>query len=254
MKTLLSLLLILSPLAVSTVAHAGDYDDLDAPDSSRRGSKAPKAKKGNEARASRQALENEIVREIERGLYAKSTVGTTIYLGNLGNTMDPGTTTVFTLGKDFHDTATDSMAWEVSLYQGLHNGLDYSQQGQISTQGYPPALLHQGDSRSFMAMAAYEYSTYPSRRVGLGVRAGGGVMIVPLLMEASHYQTDVVVGAWRGTSSAIHDGIHPVGFAGPTFEYYTKLSHFSVGVDADVMYAVGMDLGLTAAGYLKYTF
>ena len=43
-------------------------------------------------------------------------------------------------------------------------------------------------------------------------------------------------------------------FAGPTFEYYTKLSHFSVGVDVDVVYGIGWDLGLNATGALKYTF
>jgi hypothetical protein len=41
---------------------------------------------------------------------------------------------------------------------------------------------------------------------------------------------------------------------GPTFEYYTKLSHFSAGIDVDVFYAIGFDLGLNATGNLKYTF
>ena len=41
---------------------------------------------------------------------------------------------------------------------------------------------------------------------------------------------------------------------GPTFEYYTKLSHFSVGLDADVFYAFTFDLGASVTGYLKYTF
>ena len=37
-------------------------------------------------------------------------------------------------------------------------------------------------------------------------------------------------------------------------EYYTKLSHFSVGADIDVLYMLGLDLALNPTGYLKYTF
>jgi hypothetical protein len=41
---------------------------------------------------------------------------------------------------------------------------------------------------------------------------------------------------------------------GPTIEYYTKLSHFSVGMDLDVTYVLNFDLGISPLGYLKYTF
>ena len=41
---------------------------------------------------------------------------------------------------------------------------------------------------------------------------------------------------------------------GPAFEYYSKLAHFSVGLDADIFYAIGFDLGANAIGYMKYTF
>jgi hypothetical protein len=41
---------------------------------------------------------------------------------------------------------------------------------------------------------------------------------------------------------------------GPTIEYYTKLSHFSIGVDVDVYYVINFDLAVAPAGFLKYTF
>ena len=41
---------------------------------------------------------------------------------------------------------------------------------------------------------------------------------------------------------------------GPAFEYYSNLAHFSVGLDADIFYAIGFDLGANAIGYMKYTF
>ena len=52
----------------------------------------------------------------------------------------------------------------------------------------------------------------------------------------------------------VHDQPHPVVLGGPTLEYYTKLSHFSAGIDTDIFYAVGFDLGVSATGTLKYTF
>jgi hypothetical protein len=52
----------------------------------------------------------------------------------------------------------------------------------------------------------------------------------------------------------VHENPHFMGFAGPTLEYYTKLSHFSVGIDADIVYAYDFDLGAHFSGYLKYTF
>ena len=47
---------------------------------------------------------------------------------------------------------------------------------------------------------------------------------------------------------------HPVVRGGPPFEFYTKLSHFSLGVDTDIFYAVNFDLGLSITGSMKYTF
>ena len=57
-----------------------------------------------------------------------------------------------------------------------------------------------------------------------------------------------------GGDPGMQNSPKPVVFGGPTFEYYTKLSHFSVGVDVDVFYGIGWDLGLNGSGALKYTF
>ena len=73
-------------------------------------------------------------------------------------------------------------------------------------------------------------------------------------MDEAYYQQEVVGGAWGGNDFGFHDTPHPMVIGGPTFEYYTKLAHFSVGVDADVFYAIGFDLGASVSGSLKYTF
>lgn len=243
MKTLLTIILLTSPILLESVALAQDYDDLDSDGRERR----PKKKKPKKERQSREAqLESEIIREIERGFYVKSMVGASMYLLDLAPTLQPGTALTLAVGQDFVDTDSTSMSWEVGLYQGVHNGVAWFDQAGLPNP-------HQGDSHTFAFMANYEWSTYPTRRLGLGLRAGAGVMSVPLLIEKSEYVASVIP-TWGGQESAIHKNIHPLGFAGPTVEYYTKLSHFSLGADVDVMYAVGMDLGLSFQGYFKYTF
>ena len=73
-------------------------------------------------------------------------------------------------------------------------------------------------------------------------------------MHEGTYQSVVVEEAWEGNRPLVHDQSHPVVIGGPTIEYYTKLSHFSVGADIDATYAVGFDLGLSATATIKYTF
>ena len=50
-----------------------------------------------------------------------------------------------------------------------------------------------------------------------------------------------------------HSTPHPVGSGGVELEYYSKLSHFSVGMNVDAVYAIGFDLSVNASAFLKYT-
>jgi hypothetical protein len=81
---------------------------------------------------------------------------------------------------------------------------------------------------------------------------GAGALSSPLLIDEDAYQREVIPEF--GGDPGWHSGIKPLFVFGPTFEYYSKLSHFSVGIDADVFYGIGWDLGLNATGYFKYTF
>ena len=199
-----------------------------------------------------------VVREIERGWFLKSNVGSTIYLGARRQVLRPGTTLAVTFGADLLDKPTTSAGFEVILQQAMHNGLSYDVQPQV----VDPSAFTQGDMYTFSAVLAGEFSFYPVRRFGIGARLGGGVMLTPLLLERTAYDEQVVgtggsnSGAWGGPQfrPAVHDSPHPVILVGPTFEYYTKLSHFSIGVDADFIYAIGVDFGTSITGYLKYTF
>ena len=201
------------------------------------------------------------IREIERGYYVRSSLGGAMYLLNVSQVLYPGMSSGVTFGQDFVDREKTSMAWEISFTTATHNGLQaYDQDQSVVTQAtlydeglLPRNALTQGDSRTFNIIGSYEFSGYPGRRFGLGVRADAGIMLMPLLIPAEYYDS-VILPGWGETVSPNHRKVYPVFGLGPTFEYYTKLSHFSVGADAIITYAVGLDLGANFGGYLKYTF
>lgn len=194
------------------------------------------------------------VREIVRGFYAKTNVGGAAYLGSFSQVVNAGSFVGLSVGQDFVDTERQSMAWEVALQQGLHNGTDIRSQADSEfgcrlNAGLFPCT--EGDLRTYTVAANYEISFYPTRRLGVGARAGAGVLFSPHLIESAEWE-EVVQDV--GGDPTVQGSPKPVVFGGPTMEYYTKLSHFSVGLDVDVFYGIGWDLGLNASGHLKYTF
>ena len=231
-RLLLPAMLALAPTLSSSVAFAQDDEDPSAP-----------SKESARARA-----EEKPVREIVKGFYADAAVGGAMFLGQLRGTVDPGTFSSLAIGQDFVDSEKLSMAWEVGFSQGVHNGLGYDVQGQV---GGP---YIEGDIRTYLATGGLEASFYPARRLGVGIKAGGGVLFAPLLMVDEYYQTEVVSKAWHGADGGFHNGPHPLVRAGPTFEYYTKLAHFSIGADVNFFYALTFDFGADFTGYMKYTF
>lgn len=240
-----STLLRLSLLGMISVgsALAQDPTDLDSTDE-KKGSAADRARSGP-------------VREINRGLFMKANVGGAFFLGSLSSALSAGTSTSVSVGQDFLDRERTSMAWEFAVQQGVHQGADYLTQAQA---GGP---FIQGDSRTYTIAALLEWNTYPARRWGVGARAGAGVMIAPLLMQKDYYGTGTappglgrtILQEWGlAADPGYHNSPHPTLIGGPNIEYYTKLSHFSVGLDVDVFYAIGFDLGASATGNMKYTF
>ena len=222
----------------STAAFAQDYDDLDSSDDSSRRSRS-------------QEIDRD-VREITKGTYAKANVGGAFYLGSYSQFVRAGTALGLGIGRDFVNQERTSMAWELQLSQGIHNGTYYQTQADQGCVAQGNCI--QGDLRTYTFAGSLEWSTYPNRRFGVGIRGGAGLLLSPLLMDPDYYQQEVVGGAWGGFDPGVHGVPHPIVMGGPTFEYYTKLAHFSVGVDADVFYAIGFDLGASVSGSLKYTF
>lgn len=186
------------------------------------------------------------IREIEKGTYAQANIGAAIFLGDFAGAVSPGTALALSIGHDFVDQETTSMAFEFDFIQGIHNGVNYQQQTDVG-----PYV--EGDLRTYTLVGLLEWSYYPARRVGIGLRAGGGMMTSPLLMDEGAYHEEVL-GEWGIADPGYHGVWHIVGMGGPCIEYYTKLNHFSVGLNADVTYAIDFDLGMNVTAALKYTF
>jgi hypothetical protein len=193
----------------------------------------------------------DLIREVERGYYFAANVGSTIYTNthgittNNGSLLSPVISLNIGVGSDFIDRERLSVAWQISFQQSLQNGPREDEVTQL------PAYV-QGDIHTFAGVATLEASAYPTRRLGIGIKAGGGVMVIPLLMHPVTYE-EVIVAAW-GQRAQVHEAPLAVITGGPTVEYYTKLSHFSVGVDVDISYVFDFDLGIMPSGFLKYTF
>ncbi len=247
--------LLAAALITSPTAFAQDEDSEDSDTVSEDEDEGSSKKKSKKKSSGRKESAGKI-REIVRGVYAKADVGGAGYLLGLKDSVQAGTLVGLGVGQDFVDNEKQSMAWEVNILQGIHNG------GAAALQTSPdiqcpggPAVCTEGDLRTYSLQASYEFSAYPTRRIGIGFRVGAGAMYSPLLIDATAYNEEIIPSpAYGGADPGFHGGIHPYGFGGPAFEYYTKLSHFSVGINADVFYAVGWDLGLNGAGSLKYTF
>jgi len=240
---LLALLLPLSPVAIQP-AFADDEEDGGSGYLEDEGSSNTKGRQ-------RTSLSEGTVKEIQRGIFGKANVGGLGYVGLMGVSTRPGIMLNMAVGQDFVDQEKLSMSWELALSQGVNGGDDFYTQAAIGC-GIAPCT--QGDIRSYTVEALYEVSFYPTRRLGIGLRVGAGGLYSPLLIEANAYQNEVLPEFGLAADPGYHNAFHVLALGGPTFEYYTKLAHFSIGVDADFFYGVGWGMGWDGSGYLKYTF
>jgi hypothetical protein len=200
---------------------------------------------GLSAFAAEGKAKEQVIREVERGLFVKSNIGSTVMLAPAGY-LSGVMSVQLGLGQEFIDKENLSVAWEADFHQSLFNGPVLEALPLVQ-----PVV--QGDIHVFGGLAGLEASFYPTRRLGIGAMAQGGVFLAPVLMEPTAYAEEVVP-IW-GVEPTANAGPIPVVGITPTLEYYTKLSHFSVGVDVAALYWVTIGgFGLTPTGYLKYTF
>lgn len=222
-------------LSVATPALAQSRPDLD----------------GTGRRGVDKAAKEKVVREIERGVYLRANAGTTILVGPRSALLKAGTTLDFTVGQDVLDKVKASAGWEINITQSIFNA-KFSSYDELPGSSIDPRFYVQGDSYMLGLTVGGGGQAYPVRRLGIGGHAGAGIAYLPLLLEKNAYQTRVVPD-W-GVDPGLYNSVKLMIYAGPTLEYYTKLSHFSLGIDVNFMYVLGFDYGIRASGFFKYSF
>jgi hypothetical protein len=224
--------LALSVALPATDALAQDEFDEEERTRSRRGRKAPTA------------------REIHHGVYIKATFGSVGWFGTLGAVSSFGTAAGFEFGYDVMDQLGMTLSITGTFYQGINNGLSAE---DVQTNGIAVAVpnITQGDFRSIGGLVGARLGFNPGkrkvRRWTIAVDIKGGIYFSPALRDAGDYSA----GLLQQSPGAL---ILP-GFG---IEHFTRLSHFSFGIDLHVPLIVGTPAGFVAGldvtPFLKYTF
>ena len=233
-------------------------DDLDLDDRSRRvrRSETKKTKKKRKRPA----------REVVKGAYAKINIGPLFWLGDIRGdnvsrtgTSSSGTEMDFSFGYDIVDTLGFTLAVEGSFFQTITNGTGVSEDLNRDRIGLPSPI--QGDFRVFGGIVAVRAGPNLGgkrvKRLNISGHAGGGIGYSPPLVDL---QDPTIAGRIASEYGGILQG-RPLGLVqgGVGFEYYTKLSHFSLGLDVDFNVMIGgaaplIAMGLATNIFVKYTF
>ncbi len=236
----------------------GDDEDLELDrDKSARDRRKERARTKKKKRATR---------EVVKGLYAKINIGPLFWFGSIKGdnvsrtgTSSTGTEMDFSLGYDIVDTLPFTLAVEASFFQVITNGTGVSEDLNRDRIGLPSAI--QGDFRIYGAIVAVRAGPNLGgkrvKRLNISGHAGGGIGYSPPLIDM---QSPTVAGRIASEYGAIMQG-RPLGLVqgGVGIEYYTKLSHFSIGLDIDFNVIIGgpaplIGMGLATDIFVKYTF
>lgn len=193
------------------------------------------------------------VREIVKGAYLKVNLGPLFWLPPMSNfTSTTGTEMDISFGYDVVDTLGFTLSIEGSFFQTITNGDGVST--DIGAQIGSPI---QGDFRIFggtaSVRAAANIGGKRVKRFSISGHGGGGIGYSPALVDL----TDNRVVSRMAYGFIMQD--RPLGIvqAGLGLEYYTRLSHFSVGLDIDFNVILGgpiVGMGVATNAFAKYTF
>ncbi len=227
--SLLSLIAVLATsLAIPAVSEArrgGDEDEFEE-ESNRRRSRARKP----------------VAREVVHGAYIKATFGSLGWFPPLGSESSFGTAAGFEFGYDAVDKLGMTLSITATYYQGINNGISRNDGGSGITQG---------DFRSIGGLVGVRLGINPGkrkvRRWAIALDVKGGIYVSPKLREPN--------SAAAGMLQASLGGLILPGIG---IEHFSRLSHFSLGVDVHTPLIVGTGLGFAAGiditPFFKYTF
>ena len=246
------LLLLAVPLAVPSVAMAQeddpdeDYPDDDDDDDDIEEDESPRERRAPPKR-------KRPTREVVKGAYAKINLGPLFWLGDISPFVSSsGTEIDFSFGYDVLDRLKFTLTVEASFFQVISNG-----DGVSVDLAFGSPI--QGDFRIFGGMAAVRAGPNVGgrrvKRLAIAFHAGGGIAYSPPLVDM---QSQNVISRIAASYGFIMQGI-PLGLVqgGMGLEYYTRLSHFSLGLDVDFNVILGgpvVAMGLATNAFIKYTF
>jgi hypothetical protein len=263
MLRLMLLLLLAVPLvAVAPAsAFAQDEDDEDYPDDEDEDEDDPEDEdedgefEEERVRPSRSSSRKgkRAAREVVKGAYAKVNMGLGISLPPFRSyTSSTSTQVDFSFGVDVLDRLAFTLTIEGSFFNMISNA-----NGPIrnADRTFTPSVV-QGDYNLIGGTAAVRFGpNFGGKRVKrlhLAIQVGGGVGYSPKLVDDASvlFQTNRLVLLQGGPVGLITPGIG--------LEYYTRLSHFSLGLDVDFNVVVGragvVPMWVTPTLFIKYTF
>ena len=221
--------------------------DLDREEETARARRQREAKKAKKKRP---------VREIVKGAYLKVNLGPLFWLPPISSfTSTTGTEMDISFGYDVVDTLGFTLAVEGSFVQVITNG------DGVSTEiGRDIQSPIQGDFRIFggtgSVRATANIGGKRVKRFSISGHGGGGVGYSPTNIPKNTEAYSRMLSR-MAYGEIMQDKLLGLVQGGLGFEYYTRLSHFSVGVDVDFNVILGgpiVAMGVATNAFAKYTF
>ena len=266
----LLLLLFALPLVAAAPAVAFAQDDEDYPDDDDDGDDDdddddPEGLERDERRARPErtaAKKKRPSREVVKGAYAKANMGVGIALPPFRKyTSGTSTQVDFSFGVDALDRLAFTLTVEGSLFNMISNAtgpVEVAPGSPCPTEqiGNICVSTVQGDYNLIGGTVAVRFGpNFGGKRVKrlhLAIQVGGGVGTSPKLVDENSdlFAANGLVLLQGGPVGIITPGIG--------LEYYTRLSHFSVGLDVDFNVVVGragvVPMWVAPSLFIKYTF
>lgn len=201
-------------------------------------------------------------REVVKGAYLKMNVGPVFWLPPISNvTTTSGTELDFSFGYDIIDKLPFTLTVEASFVTLVTNGTGINDEAAFQAllaAGIAPTI--QGDFRVFGGTVNLRlgpnFGGRKTKRAHFAIQVGGGGGYSPALIDL---QDPVVINraAANGLGYVMQGRFLGIITPGLGLEYYTKLSHFSIGLDVDADIILGgpsVAIGIGTNFFAKYTF
>ena len=218
-------------------------------------------------RADRKKKDDGPSREVVKGAYAKINIGPVIWVPPSSNYLsNPGTKIDFAFGYDFIDRLSFTMSVEGAFYNLISNGTGVSECGVGAALCPTPTGTSptQGDLRIVGGTVALRFGPNfggkRTKRGHFGVKVGAGVGYSPPLVDLANpviIQRTGVPPTNSGNANLVQG--QPLLLVNPAvvIEGYTKLSHFSLGLEIGgdiVLLGPSPLIGILITAALKYSF